>query len=267
MPRFSANLTFLFTEVPFMERFQAAETFGFAAVEYMFPYEHDLDEIASELERLQLHQVLFNFPAGNWAKGDRGIAADPERTKEFRDGVGLALTAAQRLECPMVNCLAGLRNPEIPHHEQWRTLAGNLRFAAKEASEFGVTVLVEAVNTYDIPGFFLTRSSEVVRLLDEVSAPNLKIQHDLYHAQRMEGNLVPTLRELLPRIGHVQIADPPERHQPGTGELNFTYILEALDEAGYTGHVGLEYRPLGPTVDSLLWIESMGFSLDRTGLD
>lgn len=261
MPRFSASLTFLFAEIPFMERFQAAETAGFAAVEYMFPYEFDIDEIAGELRRLQLRQVLFNLPAGNWAQGDRGIAAHPARRTEFRDGVGQAVDVARRLDCRLLNCLVGLRDEEIPLEEQRACLNDNLRFAARELESAGLTLLVEPVNAYDIPGFLLTRSAETMQLIDEVGAPNLRLQYDAYHMQRTEGNLVPTIRALLPRIGHVQIADPPDRHQPGTGEVNFAYVLGALDTAGYDGYVGLEYRPLGPTEDSFEWIEQYGFTL------
>lgn len=268
MPRFSANLTLLFSEVPFMERFQQARAAGFTAVEAgfvaaepTFPYEYDIDAIAAEVGRLRLRQVLFNLPVGNREKGDRGIAAHPARRQEFRDGVQVAVDAARRLDCRLLNCLVGLRDEAIPYPEQRACLVDNLRLASRTLETAGLTLLVEAVNTYDLPRFFLSRSADVISLLEEVASPNVRLQYDVYHMQRMEGNIVPTIRALLPRIGHVQIADPPDRHQPGTGELNFLYILRALDEAGYTGHVGLEYRPLGPTRDSLRWVETMGFSL------
>jgi hydroxypyruvate isomerase len=261
VPRFSANLTLLFTEVPFLERFEQARAAGFSAIEYMFPYEHDIGRIAGELARLGLRQVLFNLPAGDWQRGDRGIAVHPGRRQEFRDGVRLAADAAGRLGCRLVNCLVGLRDGALRHEEQWECMVDNLRFAARALGEAGCTLLVEPVNTYDIPGFFLSRSSEAVRALDEIGAPNVRLQYDVYHMQRMEGNIVPALRALLPRIGHVQIADPPDRHQPGTGELNFAYILRSLDAAGYEGHVGLEYRPLGSTRESLAWIGAMGLTL------
>jgi hydroxypyruvate isomerase len=263
MPRFSVSLSFLFTEVPFMERFQAAYTAGFAAVESMFPYEYDLEAVAAELSRLQLRQVLFNLPAGDWSRGERGIAALPDRREEFRRGVVQALEAARRLDCPRLNCLVGLRDDRYTLEQQWATMVENLRWAAEELGRDGRTLLVEAVNTYDVPGFLLPRTKEVLRLLDEVGAPNTALQVDIYHLQRMEGNIVPTLRALLPRIGHIQIADPPERHQPGTGELRFEYILGQLDAMGYQGYVGLEYAPLGTTADSLGWIEAMGFSLPQ----
>lgn len=268
MPRFSANLSLLFPEVPFMQRFAEARAAGFTTVEGgfvaadpLFPYEYDLEAVAVELRRLDLRLLLFNVPVGDRRAGDRGIAAHPARREEFREGVRRAAEAARRLDVPMVNCLVGLRDDTIPRQEQWTCLVDNVRFAAGVLEEAGRTLLVEPVNTIDLPGFLLSRSAEAVRLLDEVGAGNLRLQFDVYHLQRMEGNIIASLRALLPRIGHIQIADPPARHQPGTGELNFHAILLALDEAGYAGHVGLEYKPLGSTRESLLWITTMGYTL------
>lgn len=268
MPRFSANLNMLFPEVPFMQRFNEARAAGFNAVEGgfvaadpLFPYEYDLEAVAGELKRLELRLLLFNVPVGDRREGDRGIAAHPARREEFRAGVRRAVEAAGRLDAPMLNCLVGLRDERVPHQEQWSCLVDNIRFAAGLLADAGRTLLVEPVNTYDLPGFFLSRSADAVRLLDEADAGNVRLQFDVYHLQRMEGNIIATLRALLPRIGHVQIADPPARHQPGTGELNFLSILSALDEAAYEGYVGLEYKPLGSTRESLLWLTAMGFTL------
>lgn len=259
MPTFAVNLTMLFTEVPFLERFEAAARAGFRAVEYMFPYQEDVDGIARALRRLDLTQALFNLPAGNWAAGDRGIAADPARREEFRDGVTRAVELARRFDCRRLNCLVGTRIEALPEREQWACLVDNIRHAAAALERAGVTLLVEPVNTYDIPGFFLSTSARAVQLLEETGAPGARLQYDVYHMQRMEGNLVPTIRALRPRIGHVQVADAPDRHEPGSGEINFPFVLRALDALGYDGYVGLEYRPSGRTEESFGWIESMGF--------
>jgi len=259
MPRFAANLTFLWTDRPFMARFDAAAHAGFGAVEYMFPYAEDIKAIAGELRRLRLRQVLFNLPAGDWAAGDRGIAVDPARRREFRDGVRLAVEVARRLACPRVNCLVGKQLDGVPLKEQWTCLVDNVKTAAAACEQVGVVLLVEAVNTFDIPGFFLRTSAEAFQLQDAVGAANIKVQYDVYHAQRMEGNLTHTLTRNIGRIGHVQIADAPDRNQPGTGEINFAYLFRALDRTDYGGEVGLEYKPSGGTDDSFDWIEAMGY--------
>ena len=267
MPRFSANLNMLFTEVDYMERFEQARAVGFTAVESgfvpadpLFPYEYDLDAAAAELRRLGLRQALINLPLGDRTKGDRGIAAHPARQAEFREGVARAVDAARRLDCGQLNCLVGLRDETIPEAEQWGCLVENLREAAGVAAKAGMVLTVEPINTLDLPKFFLSTTAQAVRLLEEVGAPNLRVQYDVYHMQRMEGNIIPTLRAQMARIGHIQIADPPARHQPGTGELNFASILRAIDEAGYAGYVGLEYKPLGSTRESLLWVTAMGYT-------
>ncbi|HEU5300365.1 MAG TPA: hydroxypyruvate isomerase [bacterium] len=263
MPVFAANLTMLFTEVPFLERFERAARAGFAAVEYMFPYQEDVDGIARALRELKLTQALFNLPAGDWAGGDRGIAVDPSRRDEFRQGIGPAVELARKFGCPRLNCLVGKRREDIPPEEQWACLTDNVRFAAAELDRAGIMLLVEPVNTYDIPGFFLHSSARAIQLLDDAAAANARLQYDLYHMQRMEGNLVDTMRRLRERIGHVQLADPPARHEPGTGEINFPFVLRALDALGYEGYVGLEYRPSGKTEASFGWIEAMGFTRGR----
>lgn len=259
MPKFSANLTMLFTERPFLERFEAAATAGFSAVEYMFPYSENIDGIADALEEYRLTQVLFNLPAGNWAGGDRGVAVDPARRDEFRRGVGEAVEIARRFRCTRLNCLVGKRMESIPLDEQWRVLIDNLRTAAPQLGRAGITLMVEPVNIYDVPGFFLSTSAQALRLIEEVGAPNVRLQYDVYHMQRMEGNLAHTLGRLIGQIGHVQIADSPDRHEPGTGEINFAYLLRRLDALDYEGYVGLEYKPSAATEPSFSWIEPMGF--------
>lgn len=260
MPRFAANLTFLWADRPFLARFDAAARAGFAAVEYMFPYAEDLDAIVSELRRLKLRQALFNLPAGDWAAGDRGIAVDPARRDEFRDGIGLAVDAARRLGCPRVNCLVGKQLEQVPLAEQWACLVDNVKTAAAAFEQAGLVLLVEPVNTFDIPGFFLRTTAEAFHLQDAVGAANLKVQFDVYHAQRMEGNLTHTLRNNIGRIGHIQVADAPDRNQPGTGEINFAYLFRVLDRTDYAGDVGLEYRPSGGPDESFDWIEAMGYT-------
>ncbi len=260
MPRFAANLTFLWNDRPFIARFDAAARAGFGAVEYMFPYAEDIDEITGELRRLKLRQALFNLPAGDWAGGERGIAVDPARRQEFREGVGLAVEIARRLDCPRVNCLVGKQLEAVPLAEQWACLVDNMKSAAAAFEQAGLVLLVEPVNTFDIPGFFLRTTSEAFQLQDSVGAANLKVQFDVYHAQRMEGNLTHTLRTNIGRIGHVQVADSPDRNQPGTGEINYAYFFRVLDRTDYEGDVGLEYRPLGTTEGSFGWIEEMGYA-------
>lgn len=259
MPKFSANLSFLFTEKPFLERFEAAAKAGFKYVEYMSPYEFPPEEIAGALHFHGLTQVLFNLPSGDWALGDRGIASDPSRVEEFREGVERALEYADSLKVERINCLAGKKLQGASEGQQWEILVENLRFAASRLAQAGKTLLVEPINTFDIPGFFLNRSSQALRLLKEVGAPNLKLQYDVYHMQRMEGELTSTIRDNLGVIGHIQIADNPGRHQPGTGEINYSFLLRELDRLGYRGFVGLEYIPVPDTTSSLGWIREMGF--------
>lgn len=256
MPRFAANLTMLFTELPFTERFAAARSAGFDAVEYLFPYDHAPETLAALLRDNGQTQVLFNLPAGDWAAGERGIAALPGREAEFRAGVDRAVAYAKALGVPRLNCLAGKVPGNDPTAAQaaWATLADNVRFAADRLAEAGLTLLVEFINRKDIPGFFLHSTAQVLRLLDEVGRPNVLLQYDVYHAQREEGELAATLRAHMARIGHVQIADTPGRHQPGTGEINYPFLFAELDRLGYAGHIGLEYVPAPGTLASLDWM-------------
>jgi hydroxypyruvate isomerase len=234
---------------------------GFSFVEYPFPYEHSPETLRGLLERHGLRQVLFNLSAGDWGAGDRGLGSDPKRVEEFRRSVDEATGYAKALGVDRVNCLVGLRIDGVSFEEQWRVLVENLRYASEKFARQGLDLLAEPINAYDIPGFFISSTREALRLLDEVRADNLKIQYDVYHMQKMEGNLVETIREHLARIGHIQIADNPGRHQPGTGEINYRFLLNELDRMGYEGYVGLEYVPEPDTKASLSWVEELGFSL------
>ena len=260
MPNFSANLTMLFGEHVFTKRFEACKKAGFSSVEYLFPYDYTAQRLRDLLRKYGLKQVLFNLPAGDWEAGDRGIAVDPDRTEEFRKGVGQALVYARELGVQRINCLAGKRIEGISYEKQWQTLVNNLRYAAGKTAEENRIVLVEPINTFDIPGFFLTTTREGLTLLNEVGAENLKLQYDVYHMQKMEGNLVDTIRKNLYRIGHIQIADNPGRHQPGTGEINYHFLLNEIDRMGYEGFIGLEYIPKPDTLSSLKWMEDWSHS-------
>lgn len=259
MPKLAANLTMLFTEVPFLDRFAAASQAGFKFVEFLFPYEYSTHQIQDRLAAHGLQTVLFNLPGGNWAAGDRGIAANPARKAEFRAGVEQAVAWAGALGVTRVNCLAGKANPDFSREEHWQTLVENVRFAADALAAIGVNLMVEFINHYDIPGFFLNTTRQTLDLIAEAGRANVYVQYDVYHAQREEGNLGPTLREHVGKIGHVQIADNPGRHQPGTGEINYPWVLAELDRLGYEGYVALEYIPSPNTVESLGWIEQFGY--------
>ena len=255
MPTFAANLTMLFTEVPFLDRFEAASKAGFKYVEFLFPYAYGKDEIKGLLDRNGLQVVLFNLPSGNWEAGDRGIAANPARIEEFRAGVPQAVAWAKALGVTRVNCLAGKANPEYTREQHWQTLVENVRFAAAALAEAGIDLMVEPINHFDIPGFFLNTVQQTVDLIAEVGLPNVYVQFDVYHVQREEGNVTPTLRQHFAKVGHIQIADNPGRHQPGTGELNYDFIFAEIDKLGYKGFVAGEYIPSPNTVDSLGWIK------------
>jgi hydroxypyruvate isomerase len=253
MPRFAANLTMLFGEVPFLDRFEAAARAGFRGVEYLFPYEWPAAELRARLDRHGLVQVLHNLPAGDWGKGERGIACLPDRVAEFRAGVARAAEYAAALGCPRVNCLAGIAPAGADPGRLRETLVGNLRFAAARLGDAGIRLVVEPINTRDMPGFFLHRTAQALSVLDEVGAPDVGLQYDAYHMQVMEGDLARTIEACLPRLGHVQIADVPGRHEPGTGEIHYPFLFDLLDRLGYAGWVGCEYRPAGTTEAGLGW--------------
>lgn len=253
MPRFSANLSMLFTEVPFLDRFERAAQAGFEAVEFMFPYAHSPQEIKARLDATGLKAVLHNLPAGDWEGGDRGIACDPARVAEFRAGVARGVAYATTLGVPQLNCLAGKAPVGADDALLRRTFVDNLRFAATALHQAGLRLLVEPINRYDIPGFYLQRTAQALSVLDEVGAPNAFVQYDIYHAQRTEGELAATLAQHLARIGHIQIADNPGRHEPGSGEINYRFLFQHLDRIGYQGWVGAEYRPASTTEAGLGW--------------
>lgn len=254
MPKFAANLSMLFTEAPFIERFSLAHAAGFTGVEYLFPYPWPVEALQERLEESHLRQVLFNLPPGDWEAGERGVACLPDRVEEFREGVANAITYARALGCNRVNCLSGLRPPELEYGLAWQTLQANVRWAAEELEKCGITLCLEAINSrVDMPGFFLDHSQKAVDLITEIGSENVKLQYDIYHMQIMEGDLVRQLERLMPWIGHIQFADNPGRHEPGTGEINFPNVFSALDRFGYQGWVSAEYRPSQETVDTLGW--------------
>lgn len=257
MPKFAANLSMLFTEVPFAERFGRAKQAGFDTVECQFPYELPAAEVKALLDANGQTMALHNLPAGDWAGGDRGIACDPARAQEFRAGVAKAVEYATVLGVKKINCLAGKAPAGVPDAQVRQTLVGNLRFAAAELQKHGIDLLVEPINNYDIPGFWLNSTAKALDVLDEVGADNTFVQYDIYHAQRMEGELAGTMQKNLSRIGHIQIADNPGRNEPGTGEINFAFLFDFIDRIGYTGHIGAEYKPAGQTEAGLGWIKSL----------
>jgi len=257
MPRFAANLTMLFNELAFLDRFEAAANAGFKGVEYLFPYGYDAAALAERLDRLQLVQVLHNLPAGDWEKGERGIACHPDRVGEFQDGVGRAIDYARLLGCKQVNCLAGVQPAGADADAVHRTFVENLRFAADKLKGAGIRLLIEPVNTRDIPGFHLNRTEQAIAILDEVGSDNLFLQYDIYHAQRMEGELANTIERHLARIAHIQLADNPGRNEPGTGEINYPWLLRHIDRLGYDGWIGCEYKPAADTRAGLGWIQAL----------
>ena len=253
MPRFAANLTMLFNDVPFLDRFERAARTGFSCVEFLFPYPYATADIKARLESNRLKLVLHNLPAGDWEAGERGIACHPDRTAEFRDGVAQAIVYALALGVKQLNCLAGKAPAGVADALLRQTFVENLRFAAAELKKFGLRLLIEPINTFDIPGFYLNRTVQAVSILDEVGADNAFVQYDIYHAQRMEGELAATMQKYLPRIGHVQLADNPGRNEPGSGEINYPFLFAHLDRIGYGGWIGCEYKPATSTEAGLGW--------------
>ena len=256
MPRFAANLTMLFNEVDFLDRFEAAAKAGFKGVEYLFPYDYSADQLAELLSKHGLTQVLHNLPAGDWDGGDRGIACDPDRVGEFQDGVGTAIEYATALGCPHVNCLAGVVPRSVANQTAHDTFVENLKFAAGELESAGIRLLIEPINTIDIPGFFLTRTHQGRSIISEVASTNLLLQHDIYHMQIMEGDLARTIEQNLDVIGHMQLADNPGRNEPGTGEINYPFLFNLIDNSEYDGWIGCEYRPASTTLGGLGWINN-----------
>jgi hydroxypyruvate isomerase len=255
MPRFAANLSMLFTEVPLLERFERAARAGFACVELQFPYEAPAAALRERLQSNRLQMVLHNLPAGDWAAGDRGTACDPARVAEFRAGVARAIEYATTLGVPQLNCLAGKAPAGVDDAVLRRTFVDNLRFAAAALNEAGLKLLVEPINNYDVPSFWLNSTPKAISVLDEVGADNLFVQYDIYHAQRYEGELAGTLQRYLPRIAHVQVADNPGRNEPGSGEINYPFLFAHLRRIGYSGWIGAEYKPAAATEAGLGWLD------------
>jgi hydroxypyruvate isomerase len=250
MPKLAANLSTLFPQLDFLDRFAAAADAGFRFVEYQFPYAWPAPEVAARARAAGVEVVLHNLPAGDMAKGERGIACLPGRAAEFRAGVERAIEYAKAASCPRVNCIAGLAPQDAAHFDQ---LVDNVRYAARRLGEVGMQLLIEPINTRTVPGFFLTRSSQAVDVLNAAGEGNAFLQYDIFHMQIMEGDLARTIERLLPRIGHMQLADVPGRHEPGSGEINFAFLLAHLDALGYAGWMGCEYNPRGDTLEGLTW--------------
>ena len=257
MPRFAANLSMLFTEVPLPRRFERAAAAGFEAVEMQFPYGWPAEQLREQLDLHGLRMVLHNLPAGDWEAGERGLACLPGRVDEFRAGVITAIHYARVLGVGQLNCLAGLAPPQAPPGSLRETLVDNLRFAAGELAAAGIKLLLEPINTRDMPGFLVADSEQALDILDQVGSPNAFLQYDIYHAQRMRGELAATLRSRLARIAHVQVADNPGRHEPGTGEIHYPFLFAELDRLGYSGWVGCEYRPATTTEAGLGWLRAL----------
>ncbi|MES2226340.1 MAG: hydroxypyruvate isomerase [Pseudomonadota bacterium] len=255
MPKFAANLTMLFTERPFLDRFERAARAGFEAVEFQFPYAHPAAEIRKRLVENRLELVLHNLPPGDWDGGERGIACLPDRVAEFRAGVALAIDYGSALGVPQLNCLAGIAPAGIGAAPLRRRFVENLRFAAAAARKANIRLLIEPINVHDIPGFYLNRTAQALAIIDEVGSDNLFLQYDIYHAQRTEGELIATMTKQLARIAHIQIADNPGRHEPGTGEINHERVFAALDRIGYRGWIGCEYSPATTTEAGLGWFD------------
>jgi hydroxypyruvate isomerase len=253
MTKLCANLTMLFGEVDFMQRFAQAANAGFKGVEFLFPYAYDKHALAEQLHAHGLTQVLHNMPAGDWAAGERGIACLPDRVGEFQDGVGTAIEYAHALGCKQLNVLAGIAPAGVAPDAIRETFVDNVKFAAKALAAAGIRLLIEPINTYDIPGFYVSRSRQAMELIEASASENVFLQYDIYHMQRMEGELAATIESLLPKIAHMQLADNPGRHEPGTGEINYPFLFAHLDKLGYEGWIGCEYKPATTTAAGLHW--------------
>ena len=257
MPKFAANITMMFNELPFLDRIQAAADSGFKAVEFLFPYEHSAKDIANALARSDVQNVLFNMPPGDWNAGERGIAALPGRSEEFRAGVEKAIVYAQAFGTPHLHAMAGLRPLHADDRLCRATYIDNLKYAADQCAAQGINVLIEPINNRDMPGYFINWQEQAHLLREEVGAANLKVQMDFYHTQIMEGDITTTFQKFQQHIGHIQIASVPERHEPDTGEINYPYLFRMLDERNYDGWVGCEYRPAKGTKEGLGWMTAI----------
>jgi hydroxypyruvate isomerase len=255
VPKFSANLSFLYPQLPFLERFGASAADGFRAVEYVGAYAFPPEQIADLLKQHKLEQALFNLPAGNWDGGERGIGCLPDRVEEFKAGVDTAVRYGKALGCTKINALAGIAPAGADRNVLQSVLVANLQYAAPRLADAGIKLLMEPINLRDIPGFFVNTTHHAEEIFAAVGSPNLYLQYDIYHTQVMQGDLLPTYERLRERIAHIQIADNPGRNEPGTGEINYTNILPALDRLGYDGFVGCEYKPKTTTTAGLGWMK------------
>jgi hydroxypyruvate isomerase len=255
MPKFAANLTMLYNELDFIDRFKAAAEDGFRGVEYLFPYAYPKEQLVELLSLNGLTQALHNLPAGDWANGERGIAVMPDRVGEFQDGVGKAIEYATALGCKQVNCLSGIAPAGVDSEKLRETFVSNIQFAGQNLKANGIKLLVEAINTFDIPGFYVSGTQQTLDLIDATGSDNIFIQYDIYHMQRMEGELAATINKNLSRIAHLQLADNPGRNEPGTGEINYSFLFDYIDKLGYTGWIGCEYKPATTTSSGLGWIK------------
>lgn len=255
MVQFSVNLSTIFTEVPFIERFKKAKKAGFSFVECQFPYEVPIDAIRKELEENQLSLVLINLPPGNWEKGDRGLAVDSNRIEEFRESVHKGIEYATNLNVPNIHCMAGNQLFTLDEKEAKKVYLENMQYAAKIMAEHHITLLIEPINPMDMPNYFLSSLPQAIEIIHECSLPNVKLQFDFYHIQKIHGNLLHNFSSYLQYIAHVQIADVPDRHEPGTGEIHYNNIFQYMDKLGYNGYVGLEYIPKGKSEESFHWMK------------
>lgn len=253
MPKFAANLTMLFNEVGFLERFDKAAQAGFKAVEFLFPYDYPVEKLQEVLSRNKLKLILHNLPAGNWGGGERGIACHPDRIEEFKGGVDQAIAYATALGVMQINCLAGILPQNVSTADARSVLVDNLGFAAGKLKAAGIRLLIEPINTFDIPGFFLNHTQQALDIIKDTGSDNIFVQYDIYHMQRMEGELANTIRSHLAQIAHLQLADNPGRNEPGTGEINYAFLFAFLDKIGYDGWIGCEYKPASNTQAGLGW--------------
>ncbi|HBV75926.1 MULTISPECIES: 2-oxo-tetronate isomerase [Vibrio] len=255
MAQFAANLTMLFTEVPFLERFEKAHNAGFKAVEFLFPYAFERHVLSQKLEQYGLEQALFNMPPGNWDAGERGFAAIPGREHEFKESVDIALTYAKALNCKKVHAMSGLIDERFSYEKHVNTFIQNIRYAADAFAKHGIELMIEPLNNRDVPNYFVANQRVAVELIKQVDRPNVKLQLDLYHAQIMDGDLTHLIQDLALYTGHIQIASIPERHEPSEGEVNYPYLFNILDKSGYKGWIGCEYNPKNKTEDGLAWVQ------------
>ena len=255
MPKFNANLSMMFNEVGFLDRFGAAAKAGFKGVEFLFPYDFPAAQIREQLDRHRLEMVLFNMPPGDFAAGERGMACNPAKTTQFQENVGKTLEYAKALGATQIHVMAGLKPVGVGEDKMRETYIANLQFAGKELAKHNLKLLIEAINTRDIPGFYLNYSRQAFDVMHYAGVPNLYFQYDIYHMQIMEGDLALTVEKNLAKIAHMQLADTPGRHEPGTGEINYPFLFQHFDKIGYKGWIGCEYRPAGKTEDGLGWLK------------